>query len=303
MSGTGETRWLTLEGRRVHYRVEGSDARQAPQVVLVHGVGADLESWDEVVELLAPGYRLLRYDMLGHGASDKPPGPYTMRDYLAELAALLGQEGIAHAHLVGFSFGAMIGQAFALHHPARLDRLVLLSAVAGRTDTERARLAARADDLDRGGAMTTVEAAVERWFTPAFRAAHPELVDKRVRKVLANDPLGYAAAYRVFAMSEFADRLEYIAAPTLIVTGEHDPGSSVRMARLMRDRIPDSLIRVLPDLRHSLLVEAPGLVATLVDDFLAGRLRSEDWDGCGVRPPGEHAPRFTDDADLREGPA
>ena len=160
-----------------------------------------------------------------------------------------------------------------------------------------------ADDLDRGGAMTTVEAAVERWFTPAFRAAHPELVDKRVRKVLANDPLGYAAAYRVFAMSEFADRLEYIAAPTLIVTGEHDPGSSVRMARLMRDRIPDSLIRVLPDLRHSLLVEAPGLVATLVDDFLAGRLRSEDWDGCGVRPPGEHAPRFTDDADLREGPA
>ena len=168
---------------------------------------------------------------------------------------------------------------------------MLVSAVAGRTASERARMAARADDLDRGGAMATVDAAVERWFTPGFRAAHPDLVRQRVERVLRNDPVGYAAAYRVFATGELAPELHRVAAPTLIVTGEHDVGSSVRMAQLMRDRIPDSLIRVLPGLRHSLLVEAPGLVATLVGDFLASRLVGEDWDGGGVRPAGERPPR------------
>ena len=289
-NGGPGTRCLRLAGRRVHYRVEGVDDPHAPHLTLAHGVGGDLESWDGLVARLGDRYRVLRYDLLGHGESDKPPPPYAMDDYVAELAALTTQEGIARTTLIGFSFGGMIAQAFAIAHGHRLDRLVLVSAVAGRTAEERARLVARADELEAGGATRTVGAAVERWFTPAFRAAHPELVEARIARVMRNDPVGYAAAYRVFAESDLAERLHHIKNPTLIITGEHDPGSNVRMARLMRARIPDSRIRILPELRHSLLLEAPDLLATLVEDFVEARLRGEDWDGRGVRPPGQTPP-------------
>ena len=282
--------WLTLDGRRVRYRVEGRDDADAPHLTLSHGVGADMESWDGVVAHLADRYRILRYDLLGHGESDKPAPPYAMADYVAEIAALLNEVGVSRTNLVGFSFGGMIGQAFALAHPHRLQRLVLVSAVAGRTPEERVRLVARADELETGGASRTVGAAVERWFTPAFRAAHPEIVQQRVERVMRNDPVGYAAAYRVFAECDLAPRLARIDAPTLVITGEHDPGSNVRMARLMRARIPGSRIRVLPELRHSLLLEAPSLIAALTDDFVQARLRGEDWDGSGVRPPGREPP-------------
>ena len=119
MTRDGTSRWLPVAGRRVHYRVAGSERDDAPWVVLSHGVCADLASWDAVVEHLAAGYRLLRYDLLGHGESDKPPGPYSMDDYVAELAALLDEEGVDRAHLVGFSFGGMVAGLLAARIPPR----------------------------------------------------------------------------------------------------------------------------------------------------------------------------------------
>ena len=85
---------------------------------------------------------------------------------------------------------------------------------------------------------------------------------------MENDPRCYAAAYRVLATTDLAGELGRIRTPTLIVTGEGDVGSSPRMARLMHDRIPGSRLQILPGLRHSLLIEAPELVARLVEEFL-----------------------------------
>jgi pimeloyl-ACP methyl ester carboxylesterase len=119
------------------------------------------------------------------------------------------------------------------------------------------------------GAITG--AAQDRWFTAAFIAANPELVERRMRQLRENHAQSYAAAYTVFSTSDLGDKLHAIRAPTLIATGEHDAGSNTRMARFMHDQIPGSRLEILLGLRHSILVEAPDLVTRIVRDFLLER--------------------------------
>jgi pimeloyl-ACP methyl ester carboxylesterase len=118
--------------------------------------------------------------------------------------------------------------------------------------------------LQDGGIAAVTNAAEERWFTPEFRAKHPERVKMRMRELLANDPVSYAAAYTVFATSDLGKRLDQIRHPTLVATGENDVGSNTRMAKMMHERIKDSRLVILPRLRHSILVEAPDAIADLL---------------------------------------
>ena len=120
--------------------------------------------------------------------------------------------------------------------------------------------------LKEKGVGAITQAAEERWFTPGFRATHPERVARRLEELKANHAPSYAAAYTVFALSDLGDRLEGIRHPTLVATGEHDVGSNTRMARTMHERIAGSRLVILPGLRHSVLVEAPRLIAGLLLD-------------------------------------
>jgi pimeloyl-ACP methyl ester carboxylesterase len=165
-----------------------------------------------------------------------------------------------------------VAQGFALDYPSRVSKLALISTVAGRTPQERARVEERLAMVASGIAGDHFRASLDRWFTDEFRAANPELLAAYAARNQANDPACYAAAYRALAMTDLADRLPEITAETLVMTGEHDQGSNPRMARLMHDRIAGSTLRILPVLRHSILVEAPDVVANVLDDFLAGRL-------------------------------
>jgi len=254
-------------GIRLRYRSEG----EGPWLVLVHGVGNRLEVWDGVVAALGGRWRTLRYDLRGHGESDKPKGPYALADFVADLNGLLDAEGVKRCHLAGFSLGGLVAQGFALEHGARLERLMLLSTVAGRTEEERERVRARLALVEAGDASVYFESSVARWYSDEFRARHPEIIAAQAKSHRANDPQAYAAAYRVLAESDLADRLHEIAAKTLVATGEHDQGSNVRMARLMHARIAGSELRILPGLRHSILVEAPEAVARMMEAFLAAR--------------------------------
>lgn len=240
---------------------------QGTPVVLVHGVGASLDSWDGVVARL-PGCRVLRYDLRGHGLSPRTPGPYSLDGFVDDLEGVLARIGWTSCHLVGFSLGGLVAQGYALRHPERLKSLAIVSSVAGRTDEERARVLARADTLATGGATAHLANSVERWFTDDFRAAHPEVVRQRVERSLGNDPATYAAAYRVLAESDLADRLPEIRVPTLAMTGEEDGGSTPRMTRLMAERIPGARAHVFPRLRHSVLLEAPDQVAAQLVSFI-----------------------------------
>jgi pimeloyl-ACP methyl ester carboxylesterase len=252
------------DGTSMHSIVSGEGRR----IVFVHGVGASLESWDGVVAALGAGYCSLRYDLRGHGRSPKTPGPYSLDLFERDLAALVAATGWESFHVVGFSLGGLIVQAFALRHPSVVQSLTIISSVAGRTEEERVRVIERARVLLNDGATAHMQNSVARWFTDEFRAAHPEVVRQRVERSLQNDPKTYAAAYQVLAESDLSEELPSIRMPTLVMTGEQDTGSTPRMARLMAALIPDARLHIFPKLKHSVLLEAPDQVALQLDAFI-----------------------------------
>ena len=257
--------YLKAAGATLHYRIEGN----GEPLALIHGVGSDLTAWDGVIATLPGQYRILRADLRGHGESDKPRGPYSLRMFTDDLLALLHHLRFTQTHLVGFSLGGLIAQKFALDAPEYLSSLVIVSSVAGRTGADKQRVAQRARRLEEEGAHSHLANATERWFTDEFRHAHPEVVEKRRQKSLQNDPHCYAAAYRVLAENDLADDLHKIATPTLAITGEQDTGSTPRMSRLIADRVQNGHAVILPNLKHSVLLEAPEKIAGQLERFFA----------------------------------
>ncbi len=257
---------LTVErnGPALRVRVEGD----GPDLALVHGVGGGLEAWDGVVAALGGRFRTIRMDLRGHGESGKPDGPYALDDFVSDVIRVLDRLGVGRCHLAGHSLGGLVAQGFALDHPDRLDRLVLLSTVAGRNGEERARVEERLAVVAHGIPGEHFENSVGRWFTDAFRRDNPGSMARYAAWNRRNDPAAYAASYRVLARTDLAGRLREIAAPTLVATGDGDIGSNTRMARLMHERIAGSSLHILEGLRHAILAEAPGAVAALIEGFL-----------------------------------
>ena len=250
-----------------HYRASGTGA----PVVLVHGIGADLEMWQPVVARLAPTHRVIRYDMLGHGASARPPGPYRLGDFVRQLEQLADGLGLERFALAGFSMGGLVAQGFALAQGARLARLILLNTVFDRSPAERAAIAARVRAIADGGYPASIGPALERWFTPAFRAQRPDVVAEVRRRMETKDVAAYAAAYAVFATAdaELAPALGRIAVPTVIVTGAEDQRSTPAMTQAMGERLPRARVHIVVGQRHMTPLEVPDLVAAIIVEAVA----------------------------------
>ena len=251
------------DGTRV--RIEGS----SDPLVLIHGVGMDLGMWDAVAEVLVPRHRVIRFDMLGHGGSAKPAGPYSLADFVAQVERLADALGLAQFDLVGFSMGGLVAQGFAAQHADRVRRLVLLNTVYRRSPEERAAIAARVTDVRNGGFAPSVETAIERWFTPAFRATRPDVVESVRRHMFTNDLDAYAAAYAVFATAdaELEDGVADIACPTLVMTGAEDQRSTATMAKALAARIPQGQCEIIAGQRHLTPLEIPEQLAETFSAF------------------------------------
>jgi pimeloyl-ACP methyl ester carboxylesterase len=267
------------------YRTAG---RGAP-VVLIHGVGLDATIWEAQAAALAERYRVVAYDMLGHGQSACPPGARELGDFVDQLAELLDALELRRVALVGFSMGGLVARAFAAAYPERVSHLALLSTAYERSPEEQTAILTRLAQAETEGPTTLGAAALDRWFSPGFRTAHPEVVARIRERLASNDGEGFLAAYRVFAeadsqMAAFLDSRglagegpdggRRIACPALIVTGEEDPGSSPAMARRLADAIAGARCLILPGMRHLALMEAPEAVTNPLIDFLEQQARS-----------------------------
>jgi pimeloyl-ACP methyl ester carboxylesterase len=255
------------------YTVDGS----GPPVVLVHGMGLNRAMWDWQLEDLAGRFRVIRYDLLGHGDSDKPRRRYETRDLVDQLLRLIDGLGLERCALVGFSLGGLIVRAFAIAHPARVSALAILNSAHDRTAAERAAMRKRLEQARRFGPESTVETALNRWFTADYAKQRPDVLDRVRQWMKANDPAVYPEIYRVLAESD-ADMVESIAAircPTLVLACEDDHGNSPDMARRMAARIPDARAVIVPGLKHMGLAENPAAISSVLVPFLEDALAFE----------------------------
>lgn len=237
-----------------HYIVEG----QGDPVIFIHGVGLDLHIWSNQIQELSSKYQVVCYDMLGHGESACPPGPYSLDQFVEQLDKLLLHLTISQVHLVGFSMGGLVAQAYAIHYPEKVSSLTIMNSVAKRSEEQRQGVLARVKEVEKNGHKATIDAAIQRWFNHPFMEQHPEVVKQIQQRLEDNQPDAYLSAYRVFATAddELYDQLPKIQCPTLVVTGELDQGSTPEMANLMAKQIPHSEVAIFPGIKHMLPIEA-----------------------------------------------
>jgi len=236
--------------------------------VLLHGVGSSASTWAELLALIDPGYTVVAPDYRGHGASEAPDGPYSLDVFVGDYFRLIDELGIGAAHIVGFSIGAIFAEAIALAQPDRAVTLTLLNSIGDRTEDERARALARLDVIRSTPPSEGAPASVARWFTPAFIAAQPALVQAELDIVSSTPHIPYAAAYEVLATSDLIDSVGDIACPVLLITGENDIGSTPRMSRAVHDKIAGSKLVVIDGLQHYLHIEIAHEIASHIHDFL-----------------------------------
>src|SRR4051794_3645664 len=135
-------------------------------IVFIHGVGLDHTMWDPVVAAL-PHRRTITYDMIGHGHARKPQGPYGLSMFVDQLTVIVDALR-TEVDLVGFSMGALVAQGYALSTKQKLRQLVLLNGVHDRSDSEREAILDRVVEVRAGGYESTIEPALQRWFSPRF---------------------------------------------------------------------------------------------------------------------------------------
>lgn len=251
----------------IHHLVEGPAG--TPAVLLVHPLGVTHRLWDGTAAALRDRHRVVRYDVRGHGGSAVPPGPYTLGQMADEARALLDGLGLEAVHFVGMSMGGCIAMAFALAHPDRVRSLVLCDTTACYGPAVQPMWDDRVRVAETSG-MTPelVERTMAIWFSPEYRAAHADVVDRVAAMLAATDPRGYAASIRAIGWADQRDRLGAIRVPTLVVVGERDPGTPVAMAREIADRIPGARLLVLPGAMHCSPVEAAPAFHRGLRDFL-----------------------------------
>ncbi|MDP2548358.1 alpha/beta fold hydrolase [Oceanobacter sp. 4_MG-2023] len=239
-------------------------------VVLIHGVGLDQSIWNAQVQGLAQHYQVITYDMLGHGHSPLPPKVASLDDYAGQLQRLLQHLDCGPVHLIGFSMGGLVARVFAIQQPQLLRSLVIMGSVFDRTEDARQAILARTLDVARHGPEANIDAALERWFSPEYRAANTAGIQGIRDLVCANNPEGYLRAYRLFAGSDnyLADRLIDIRVPTLVMAGELDPGSTPEMAQKLACQIPSARCQIMAGQRHMMAMESPQLINHALQLFL-----------------------------------
>ncbi|MNX94637.1 3-oxoadipate enol-lactonase 2 [compost metagenome] len=246
-------------------RIDGSDG---PWVVLAHALGANLSLWDDTARHLAPRYRILRYDLRGHGGSDAPIGSYTMARLADDVAALMDTLEIPQAHFCGVSVGGMIGQTLGVRHAERLLSLTLVDTQDHTPMTAHPMWANRIGQAEAHGMAGMVNATLERWLTAGFREAHPEAVE-RVRRMLLGTPVeGYVGVAQAIVAFDLSEAIGRIHCPTLVIVGENDEGAPVSMAQSIASKIHGAKLEVLPEAAHLPFLEQPERFFAVFDAFL-----------------------------------
>jgi 3-oxoadipate enol-lactonase len=238
--------------------------------VLSHALGADLHLWDDFAATLSERHEVLRYDQRGHGGSAVPPGPYAQDELVDDAARVIREWGRGPVVFVGLSMGGMVAQGLAVRHPELLRGVVIANSSARYPDEARAAWAQRIAAIEQGGLASIAEATMERWFTPAFRAAQPAAVERARQTLLRTDPSGYIACGRAVAAVDWLERLGELRLPALLIAGAQDAGAPAAMSEAIAARIAGAELRVF-DTAHLSVIEQPLAFAQAVRAFIDAR--------------------------------
>ena len=242
-------------------------AGSGPLLLFLHGIGGNRRNWDAQLAFFSRTYKAAAWDARGYGDSDDYEGPLEFSVFSEDIVRVLDFLKVEKAHLIGLSMGGRIARNFALHHPERVDRLVLANTTPGfgslTPQQVREFVAQRrnADPVERAKRLISPRARPGAFedTVASLRAVHRESYLKTVEASVAQD---------------LAAPIENIRAPTLVVTSDEDRLYPTAIAQDMVRRIPGASLAVIEGAGHLSNLEQPEHFNQVVLGFLSTRRRS-----------------------------
>jgi 3-oxoadipate enol-lactonase len=259
---------------KIAYTLEGHN--RLPVVVLSHALATCAEIWDFQLPLLTHRFRVLRYDMRGHGESEASGDSYTFPLLASDVAALLEHLKINRTAFVGLSIGGMIGQQFALDYPEKLWGLVLCSTGSVTDNKGKAILEERIGKVCTEGLTGQVVPTLKRWFTNRFIEEAPNTMGWVSDLILSTSVKGYVGWCRALQTLDLTSQLSRIQTRTLLIPGAEDPSFPEQSSRIIQDQISKSKLAILHNAAHLGCVERAHAFNEILVPFLsraAERLR------------------------------
>jgi 3-oxoadipate enol-lactonase len=234
-----------------------------PAVLLLAGQGMTVDGWWATIPVLARSFRVLAFDNRGTGRSSRVIRPYSLAQMANDAVAVLDAAGEQRSHVYGLSLGSMVAQELALRHPDRVDALVLGSSSAGGWAAFKPSPVSFAQTfLVRAGSMGPEEvawAAVPYTYAERTRRRHPDRIAADIAHRLNSppEPLAYVHQAAAVASHNAYERLNRIAAPTLVVHGEQDVFVPPANALVLAEKIPGARLQTWPEAGHMYPIDEP----------------------------------------------
>jgi len=256
--------FVIRDGARLYWRSDGDPSR--PAVLLGNSLGTELALWAPVIPALQRHFRVLSFDLRGHGASEAPDGEYTIAMLAQDALAVADAAAVRRFSYVGISLGGMIGMWLGIHAADRLSGLVLSNTSAKMPASS---WSDRIAEVRAGGMAAIADPVLQRWFTARYLARADETLASTRAAFLAVDPRGYLGCCAAIRDMDLTPELGSIRVPTLVTTGSQDIAAPKEMGTAIAAAIPGARCVELP-VAHLPPPEAPGLFAHTVLGFLVG---------------------------------
>jgi 3-oxoadipate enol-lactonase len=252
-----------VNGIEIYYELHGSEG--APWLVLSHSLACSVRMWDPQIEAFKSSYRILAYDMRGHGQTSAPAGPYTLDLLADDVLGLVASLKVKSAIYCGLSIGGMIGQTIAIRGSGPFGRMVVADTTHAQPPEALKQWEDRIRIAETKGMAGLVDSTLERWFTAPFRSSPAA---KKIAEQIAATPVaGYVGCGRAIMGLNTTAKLKGIKLPLLAITGEQDlaaPGT-----RHIGETVPGAKLVVIPNASHIANIEQPEAFNRALREFLS----------------------------------
>jgi pimeloyl-ACP methyl ester carboxylesterase len=238
---------------------------QSIPIVFIHGVGLTYEIWQPQLDFFKD-YSNLSYDILGHGKSSLTKQNISFDDFSEQLIDLIDELKIEKIHLVGFSIGSLIARNFATKYSNRLQSLILLGSIYKRSEQQQKIVNERFNQAKKELKLSSQ--ALKRWFTDKYLENNPNTYEKISSILSKNNMANFLKVYELFVRHKNDEDFEKIQTKTLVMTGEHDIGSTIEMSQQLNNIIKGSELKIIKDGKHLCGIECADEVNLAIKNFV-----------------------------------
>jgi len=230
-------------------------------IIFSHGWMCDCSVWNSQIEFFSKKYKVIAYDQRGHGKSDKPKADYSIETLSNDLYSLIQELNLEKVILVGHSMGGMTAITFALNHPDKVSKLVLVGTSAKMNFSGYIQIWIMMHIFSY---ESFARGIIDLLYDPS------EQVKKEAFDRAMNTPkfVTYDCATEFMKNYDIRDRVSKIKVPTLIVVGEKDKATPVKMSRYLNREIKDSKLKIIPDSKHMVIIDKANELNEIIDMFI-----------------------------------